>query len=391
MHFFYGLAKTALAVVFLITVALSAPVADSAIDHSHGHREDQIIPISLSVDTEGVTHTVRATHTHNRIPRDVEDRKPTSTHTPHAPGPVIHNPQDLDDLLFSDFEQPTANQGDTVPRVTGAVHTDFETRVVAYTTLEDGRVLYGASVTPVYHTHPENGPMPMVPAINPTMTKEVLIPRAIEIHQEPTNVAHHDGDGSWRYRDEFISRMQNQTTSTAGSNVTVNSSSANQIVSTIYDNFWNDNWTVTSAGPGTWTEVVPKTTEAPPPRPTGIPASPPITNYDPALNITWEGTIYEINGEFSAYWTPIATGEPTRAEDIAEASAWYAAGNKPPQLPGPELVFDSHTNTTWNRTVEGNVVQFTAIFVSVTTGPTPLFTHPPVSWLPEWPPWTRRT
>ncbi|KAK6536842.1 hypothetical protein TWF281_001052 [Arthrobotrys megalospora] len=134
-------------------------------------KPDQVVPF-IELAADGKTVTARVSHTHpNNVPprltRDVEADKTTvssASHTHHPPGPVIHNAADLEDILFDvgRTKEARALTGDQI-------HTDFETRTVAYSTDDDGMVLYRPSILEKLHTHRAGAPVPLVPDINPDM------------------------------------------------------------------------------------------------------------------------------------------------------------------------------------------------------------------------------
>ncbi|EPS36411.1 hypothetical protein H072_10102 [Dactylellina haptotyla CBS 200.50] len=386
-------------------------------------KPDNVVPMTQYVDNGG-TVDARVSHTHPKpVPRadslhdlgheGVKAALSSSIHSYHTPGPVIHNPGDLEDILFTDrrvaFDDPV------IATTAKNVHLELETRTVPYTTDENGRVSYRASEFEVYHTHPENGPVPMVPDINPTVlahinkairpeahpntirltttftTKAVstpeLHPSAIPGHTHiqaralqtseanvPTNNFIRDHDDGERDVSEYTT---NVTPLSLG------------VTSSIYNYYYNFTVTVTYAGNSTWAETwTPLLADVQ--TPTNKVVGPTVTFFDPVLNITYDIVPFEdpnltVLPKISLWWRPVATGSPTRPKDISKASSFYAAHKTVHTLPGPMLVFDSHTNVTWNQTYEGNLIDNWRVFSPVTTGYPPAFT-PTLIPHPEWPP-----
>ncbi|KAK6544315.1 hypothetical protein TWF694_001015 [Orbilia ellipsospora] len=456
-------------------------------DNKNGNvqKPEKVVPITEYV-VNGKTYTDRVTHAHPKptprglLPRDdtgaVHERAKTTTssqsHSRHPPGPVIHNPGDLVDILFTD---KVAKNVDVEP-TSKNVHAELETRTLPYTTDENGRVSYRVSAYSVYHTHPANGPVPIAPDINPTLmdrdgendsgeqpvdpaqlitsvgsftittieymlnglTTDLAAPASSEIEKISIQTAaavpsddfqrlgkvgplhshsgpiHGDdilghltqivGGSSSVLNDhkEAISSIESTDIFDGVSDLTGPITKAPQttplgITSMIYDYHMNYSATVTYDGDDLWKQ--PSTdmwSENPTTPPAGETIAPVATMFDPLFNITYEYIRYKDPNPdaippFSVWYHPIATGEAIRPQDKSIQSEYWATA-RPHTLPPPQLVFDSYTNVTWNRTFEGPFYNWVGVYSAISTGWPPSFTKS-YSDYPEWPdqlPWMKQ-
>ncbi|KAF3921945.1 hypothetical protein ABW20_dc0102440 [Dactylellina cionopaga] len=419
---------------------------------------DQIVPVTQYVD-KGKSVSVRVSHTHPKpvperevMPRDVAVeavKTTTSSHTQHSPGPVIHNPGDLADILFTDKREVHVESAGT------NVHVELETRTVPYSTDESGIAYYRASEFSVSHTHPEKGPLPMVPNINPTMkvgdqqkrpvggyklntvvlnTIKTTSTSIFNPHPSATpghthlearsiqtsipdeqlqalrdriemlrqlaklprplavNISH--GDSKYSHNHSHVSINHDDgdgDIAVFNSSISMPPRDLSPVTSSvIYDGFWGDSITVTYVGGSTW-EMIPwadmATSEIP--TPTGNIIGPAATIFDPVMNVTYDVVPYDDPADpaipVSFFWDPVSTGEPTLPEHIAIASSYRAAGGQYPVMPTPHLVFDPKTNITWNNTFKGDAVNWIPVYFPVSTGYPPAFTNSAVPWIPTWP------
>ncbi|EWC46771.1 hypothetical protein DRE_04016 [Drechslerella stenobrocha 248] len=410
----------------------------------HDSRGDAAVPLTEYL-VNGNIVTSRFKHNHHRpvfggnARRDIaaaDIAATTSPHTHHSPGAVIHNIGDLIDILFSEEHDVSKRNS---PVGSNTVHVEVETRTIPYSTDLNGQIYYGPNAISVYHTHMDGGPAPMVPNINPTMANGDRDPTAhtgaTSLSARPSSALpsqtnepaiapasyqsletgavgdlqpdqmHSSSPVAIIEDSQLAGFLFTPTSTREWTTVTRTNSSNTGLMSThdgdaqshitpppitssvIFDDFWSHSVTVTYAGSGTWKMIPWSTPEAPAP-PTGTPVGPVRTIFDPVVNITYEVAPYDSEDSVNSvalYWRPISTGTPTRPEDIAAASSFIAAGGKPPSMPKPHIVFDSRTNITWNQTFEGDVINWIPVYIAVSTGDRPDYTHPPVPWIPEWP------
>ncbi|KAF3929287.1 hypothetical protein AA313_de0207377 [Arthrobotrys entomopaga] len=439
-----------------------------------------VIPMTQYA-VNGETYTDRVEHTHSKLvprgrlsPRDAandvnEEAKTTTSsqsHTRHSPGPVIHNPTDLVDILFTDKAARNIDPEQT----TDNVHAELSTRTLPYSTDENGRVFYRVSVYSVYHTHPANGPIPIAPDINPNLMNrgtednlgeqpidpehlvtavpaftitavehmpngfatDVAAPASSEIekisiqtaaaapsddiqrlgkvglihgHIEPIH-----GDDLLAHSTQIVgsdssSVLSNRKLDPVGSivsdglldsisDLTGPITKAPRptplgLTSTIYDLYMNRSVTVTYDGDDFWKQPSTDPWSGMPTTPPGGETIAPVaTMFDPLFNITYEYIQYkdpnpDAENPVSIWYHPIATGEAIRPQDKSVQSEYWATAH-PHNLPSPQLVFDSYTNVTWNRTFEGPFYNWVEVYSAISTGWPPSFTKSS-SELPEWP------